>query len=53
MQEIDRLFFDKYAIDSDSEVFITNGLTDGCNEGLDYDDFYENGLDEEAWPELD
>ena len=53
MRELDRLFFDKYAIDPGSAVFANDGFADGCNEGLDDDDFYGNGLDEEAWPELD
>jgi hypothetical protein len=52
MQEIDRLFFDKYSIDPGNELFATDGFADGGNDGLG-DDIYMNGPDEEAWPELD
>jgi hypothetical protein len=52
MQEIDRLFFDKYSIDPGSELFVTDGFANGGNDGLD-GDICMNGLDEEDWLELD
>ena len=52
MQEIDRLFFDKYSVDPSSGLFAADGFADGSNDGLD-EDIYMNGLDEEEWPEFD
>lgn len=53
MQEIDRLFFNKYALDPGSDMLNSNSMKDEYICVEDYDDFYTNGLDDEGWPELE
>ena len=53
MREIDRLYFNKYALDPGSDMLSFDSLEDEGIGTEDYDNFYKNGLDEEEWPELD
>jgi hypothetical protein len=52
MQEIDRLFFDKYSIDPGGELFVSDQFTDWGAAYVDYDGFELTGVDEEEWPEV-
>ena len=44
MQNIDRLFFKKYSIDTDGEVFIYDEYGDGGTEDISNDEFGTAGL---------
>jgi hypothetical protein len=52
MQEIDRLFFDKYSVDPGGELFVSGQFSDGGVVDVDYDGFELTGVDEEEWPEV-
>ena len=52
MQKIDRLFFKKYSIDTDGEVFIYDEYADGGPEDISDDAFGTAGLyDSDLWIE--
>lgn len=52
MQNIDRLFFKKYSIDTDGEVFIYDEYADGGPEDISDDAFGTAGLyDSDLWIE--
>jgi len=52
MLEIDKFFFNKYAIDPDGQMFASDEFAEEGVSSVEYAGFEVTGLDEEEWPEV-
>lgn len=53
MRAIDRIYFDKYAVDPEGEEFIFDLSTDGWNDDSDEKETEQTGLYDDEWLEVE